>query len=842
VACGRRPSRPVRPRGARALVLELVEGPTLEDRLTKGALPVKDALAIARQIADALDAAHEKGIVHRDLKPSNIKITAEGVVKVLDFGLAKLALGTSSGSGQNVAHRFSPDDLSQSPTFSLGGTKAGAVLGTAAYMSPEQARGQAVDKRTDIWAFGCVLYEMLTGRAVFARNTISDTLVAILEREPDWTVLPTSTPATVRRLLERCLTKDPKLRLRDIGDVTAEIEAPAWSGSAAGGPTRRPSWWTTSHWVASLILTAVGTGILVWTFKPSGSSPASTSGSVARLVIASPPGDPIAVDGASMAISPDGGHVAFVAGVGSRRRIYLRDIDDFNSTPIPGTEGANSPFFSPDGQWLGFIADGRMRKTTLTAGPPQTITETMQIGGTFTFASWESDDTILFTPAVGTGIWRVSAAGGAPTAVTTLTETENGHRWPQLLPGGKTLLFSAATASDLQAYALSLDTGERRPLVKGVGVRYLSSGHLVYVQGSTLMAVPFDPVRLEVTGTPVAVLSGFMQVATLRNGTVASLAPLVNFSTGKSIAYVPASGRPKRNAIVWVDRAGVEQPTAASGGAYFQPRLSPDGRRVAVTVSGPEHDDVWLYDLTREAWSRFTSEGNSAFPLWTLDGRRLTFVSDKAGPDNMYWKPLDGSGPEERLLANERPNYSFSWSQTGSLAYVVVHPRALQDIWILSSEQPRKPSSFLETPFGEGAPVFSPDGRSVAYVSNESGRNEIHVRPFPGPGERITISTEGGNEPVWSRNGREVFYRTGDAMMVVDVATRPTFSAGKPRRLFERRYEPTLALWPNYDVTSDGQRFLVVKTLDQDPTPPQINVVLNWFDELKRLVPTGRTD
>ncbi len=466
-------------------------------------------------------------------------------------------------------------------------------------MSPEQARGQAVDKRTDIWAFGCVLYEMLTGRAVFARNTISDTLVAILEREPDWTVLPTSTPATVRRLLERCLTKDPKLRLRDIGDVTMEIaEAPAWSGSAVGGPTRLPSWWTTLHWVASLILTAVGTGILVWNFKPSGSSPASTSGSVARLVIASPPGEPIAVDGASMAISPDGRHVAFVAGVGSRRRIYLRDIDDFNSTPIPGTEGANSPFFSPDGQWLGFIANGRLRKTTLTGGPPQTITETMQIGGTFTFASWESDDTILFTPAVGTGIWRVSAAGGTPTAVTTLTETENSHRWPQLLPGGKTLLFSAATASDLQAYALSLDTGQRRPLVKGVGVRYLSSGHLVYVQGSTLMAVPFDPVRLEVTGTPVAVLSGFMEVATLRNGPVASLAPLVNFSTGKIIAYssgewtteaqrARVGGSRWRRTTHW-----------ASGGGYFQPRLSPDGRRVAVTVSGPEHDDVWLYSLT----------------------------------------------------------------------------------------------------------------------------------------------------------------------------------------------------------------------------------------------------
>jgi serine/threonine protein kinase len=812
--------------GVPALVLELIDGVTLADRLAKGPLPVRDALTIAVQITDALEAAHEKGIAHRDLKPANVKITSDGTVKVLDFGLAKPA-PVDSGAG-----------VTQSPTVTVGGTREGAILGTAAYMSPEQARGNPVDKRTDIWAFGCVLFEMLTGRSAVAGDTVSDTIAAILEREAPWTMLPHSVPA-VRRLMQRCLEKDPRRRLHDIADARIEIdEALTSPATASTDSVDRKSGSTVVRWVSALIVTAVITGFVVWNLKPGPSSATSIPGSTARLLIAPPPGDPLAVDVTAIALAPDGRYVAYVAGQGSRQRIFLRGIDEFNSTPIPGTEGGDNPFFSPDSQSVGFFANGKLKKVLRGGGMPVTVSEVLAQANSA--PSWESDDTIFFTPNTGSSIWRLSASGGALTAVTTLTDNEISHRWPQLLPGGKTLLFSALTASanDPQAYVQSLETGQRRPVIKGAGARYLPTGHLVAVQAGTIVSVPFDPVRLETTGTPVAVLSGVMQVRRLRNATQTNLVPQVAFSSTGTMAYIPVNPRPRQKALTWVDRTGLEQPTGASGGDYFQPRVSPDGRRVAVTVleGGGDHNDVWLYDLTRETWSRFTSEGDNAFPLWAPDGRTLTYVSNKAGPDNMYRKSLDGSGPEERLLASDRPNYPFSWSD-GVLAFVATFPRTVQDIWVLRSDRPGKPAPFLETPFGEGAPTFSPDGRWLAYVSNESGRNEIHVRPFPGPGEEVTISAEGGNEPVWSRNGRELFYRRGDAMMAVDITTSPVLKVGKPRRLFEKPYELSSLFWPEYDVTPDGQRFMMVKRIDQDDAPAQINVVLNWFEELKRLVP-----
>ena len=818
--------------GVCALVLELVEGPTLAERLASGsAIPVNEALAIARQIADALDAAHERGIVHRDLKPANIKVTPDGTIKVLDFGLAKALNPDSSNASANLTH---------SPT--LGQTGDGALLGTAPYMSPEQARGRSVDKRADIWAFGCVLYEMLTGRAPFARDTISDTIAAILEREPDWTALPTAVPMTVRRLLERCLAKDLKGRLRDIGDARLEIDEALTSPASLDGQRvfDRSSRWAAVGWIAALVATAAATAVVVWSLKPRPSSAQPASGAVARLVIVAPPTDPVALDVGAPTVSPDGRRVAYVVGRGSRQQIYLRELDQFNSTPIPGTNGGFNPFFSPDGQWVGFFVPGKMKKVPRSGGTPLTICEAPGIAGAA--PSWEADDSIFFTPTIGAGIWRVSAAGGTPAAVTTLTQTESSHRWPQLMPGGRALLFSAVASSidDAQAYIQSLETGQRRLLVKGSLARYLPTGHLLYVQGGTLMAVPFDSARFEVTGAAVAVLSGVMQVRGLLNSTVSNLAPLISLSSAGSVAYIPANLRPRQSALVWVDRTGLEQPTGASGGTYFQPRVSPDGRRVAVTVGG-DHDDVWLYDLVRETWSRFTSEGNNAFPLWAPDGRVLTYVSDSAGLDNMYSKPLDGSEPQRRLLASDRPNYPFSWSRDGALVFVYASLRAGQDIWVFRPDGKGKPTPFLETPFAEGAPTFSPDGRWLAYASNESGRNEIYVRPFPGPGEKVTISAEGGNEPVWPRNGRELFYRSGGAMMAVDITMNPTLSAGKPKRLFEKPYELSLALWPNYDVTPDGQRFMMVKRID-DNVPAQINVVLNWTEELKRLVPPGRKE
>jgi eukaryotic-like serine/threonine-protein kinase len=824
--------------GVRALVLELVEGVTLHERLRQrnpkgSSLQHREALRIAGQVAAALDAAHEKGIVHRDLKPANIKITPEGLVKVLDFGLSTLPARERVASG---SEQLGSD--TQLQTISIGSTREGVVLGTAAYMSPEQARGQVVDKRTDIWAFGCLLYEMLTGRSPFAGNTVADTLAFVIEREPKWDALPADTPAITRRLIERCLAKDPKQRLRDIGDARHEIDAALTDrpDSVDAGSDRRAVWpW---RWIATLAVAVAATALLVASLARR-QSPPGTPASVARLVIVPPGDEPLAIDTPVVAISPDGRRIAYVAGRGSQQKIYIRDIDQFTSTTLPGTDGASSPFFSPDGQWVGFVANGKLRKVMPGGGPPQTIAETNQTVNAFAVGSWERDDSIYFTPTVGVGIWRMSAAGGAPEALTTLLPTENNHRWPQLLPGGRTLLFSAFSASDSQSYVQTLATGERRPIVNGAGARYLPSGHLVYVQAGTLMAIPFDVGQMKVTGAPVAVLTGVMQVTRLRSGTTINLVPQVSFSTAGTLAYVPATSRPRQSALVWVGRDGSEQPTGATGGAYFQPRLSPDGRRVAVTVSGEDHDDVWLYDLARETWSRFTSEGNGGFPLWTPDGTRLTYVSDKGGRENIYWKPLDGSAGEERLISSDRSNFPFTWTRSGVLAFVLVNPRTQQDVWTVRLDQRDKPTPFVETPYGEGAPSFSPDGRWMAYVSSESGRNEIYVRPFPGPGEKVTISADGGNEPVWSPNGREIFYRKGDALMAVPVSTGARLNIGKPQRLFERPYEPTLALWPNYDVTRDGERFLMLKTIEQQTTPPQINVVLNWYEELKRLAPPG---
>jgi eukaryotic-like serine/threonine-protein kinase len=821
--------------GSGYLVLELLEGETLTERLARArgrGLPMPEALALAVQIADALEAAHEKGIVHRDLKPGNIKITPGGVAKVLDFGLATYE--ASGASADEIP--ASADQPTQTPTLMNSRTQSGTILGTVGYMSPEQARGLPVDKRTDIWAFGCVLHEMLTGRAPFKGETNSDALAVILESDPDWNRLPPATPPSVRRLLERCLAKDPRQRLRDVGDARLELsEALASPATAPPDTSRHAKARLGAGWIAALTAAAaIVTGVVVWNLKPRVTPAQPGAGSVARLVVAPAPTAPLAVNASPIALSPDGRRIAFVAGSGSRQQIYVQDLDQFSSTPVAGTEGGGGPFFSPDGQWLGFFADGKLKKVLRSGGAPLTITEEATVTG-IAEARWEADGTILYTPTLGAGVWRVSSIGGTPTAITKLVETDGGHRWPQLLPGGKELLFSVTGSRDAQAYAQSLDTGKRRPLVKGSGVTYLPTGHLVYVQAGTLMAVPFDPVRLEVTGMPVVVLSGIREMTRLRNSTVANLVPQVAFSNAGTLAYVPASPASGQHALTWVDHSGIERPSGASGGTYFQPRISPDGRRVAVTVRG-EHDDVWLYDLTRETWNRFTSDGNNAFPVWTPDGRRLTFVSDKAGLDNMYWKTPYG-GREERLLVSDQPNYPFSWSRDGTLMFVAPSVRGAQDILMLRADQNPKPTAFLATPFAEGAPTFSPDGRWLAYVSNDSGRNQVYVRPYPGPGESLTISTEGGNEPVWAKSGRELFYRSGDAMMAVDFTSTPTLAIGKPRRLFEGPYELSSSLWPDYDVAADG-RFLMVKPINRNETPAQIYVVLNWFEELKRLAPT----
>jgi hypothetical protein len=804
----------------RALVLELVEGPTVADRLAKGPLPVTEALGIATQIADALEAAHDKGIIHRDLKPANIKITSAGVVKVLDFGLAKAAVGSEAG-------------VTQSPTVTVGATREGAIFGTAAYMSPEQARGKAVDKRTDIWAFGCVLYELLTGKDAFRGETVSDTIAAVLEREPDWQVLPPETPAKIRDLLRRCLQKDCQHRLRDIGDARIEVEealaAPAMTEPSAAAKGIGLRWQGALLWGLSFLLLAVVTGLAIWNLKPTPPRP------VSRFTITLPPEQQLAglENGPAVALSPDGTQLAYAARQGATQQLYLRAMDGLEAKPIPGTEGVVNPFFSPDGQWVGFFAGGKLKKVSVSGGTALTLGDAPSPHG----ASWGNHGMIAFAPENVSVLQQVPDVGGVRQPLTRFEKGEVLQRWPEFLPGGKAVLFAAGTNalnfSNAQVAVQSVGTGQRRNLIQGAThPLYAPPGHLVYAQGGSLMAVPFDPQRLTATGVAVPVVEGVLQ-------SPVSGAAQYSFSATGSLVYVPGGVQSAPSRLAWVSRNGAEQPLAAPAHAYRGPRLSPDGRRVAVSIVEQE-TQMWLYDLARDTLTRFTFEGHANYSLaWTPDGKRIALNSNKEGPLNLFWQLADGSGSLERLTTNENTHAPVSWSPDGQLlAFFEVNPTTGYDIWVLRLGD-RKAQPFLRTPFNESVPQFSPDGRWLAYLSDESGRYEIYVQPYPGPGAKWQISTEGGTEPLWNRSGRELFYRNGDKMMAVDIATQPGFTAGKPRMLFEGQYLPTPATFPNYDVAPDGQRFLMLKPSEQTASAPtQINVVLNWTEELKRLVPT----
>jgi serine/threonine-protein kinase len=564
-------------------------------------------------------------------------------------------------------------------------------------------------------------------------------------------------------------------------------------------------------------------------------------------------------DGPAVALSPDATHLAYVARQGGTQQLYLRAMDSLEARPIPGTEGGINPFFSPDGQWLGFFAGGKLKKVAVNGGAALNLVDASQPHG----ASWGSQGIIAFGQRNSAALVQVPDAGGTPQPLTRLEKGEVSHRWPEFLPGSNALLFvaSASTAnwSNAQVAVQSLGTDERRNLIPvGMQPRYASSGNLVYAQGGSLMAVPFDPQRLTATGGAVPIVEGVLQSTT-------SGAAQYSFSATGSLAYVPGGVQASQWRLVWVDRKGVEQVLPAPTRSYRTPRLSPDRRRLAVMIEESESNN-WLYDLARDTLTRLTFEGNiNNNPSWTPDGKRIAFSSNKEGPLNIFWQLADGSGGVERLTTSEYPNFPISWSPDGQLlAFVELNPTTGYDIWILrmgdpsrssgqapsassgqvpaaGSGQGRKAQPFLRTPFNEGAPRFSPDGHWLVYFSNESGRNEIYVQPYPGPGGKWQISTGGGTEPAWNPNGRELFYRSGDKMMAVDIATQPGFAAGTPRMLFEGPYEPSPVLATNYDVSPDGQRFLMLKPSEQaQAAPRQINVVLNWFEELKRRVPGGK--
>ncbi|MBZ5662512.1 MAG: protein kinase [Acidobacteriia bacterium] len=820
------------------LVMEYIEGETLAQRLLKGSLPLEQVFQYAIEISDALDKAHRKGVTHRDLKPGNIMLTKTGT-KLLDFGLAKLK--------QEVAPANVP--LSELPTAKDPLTVQGTILGTLQYMAPEQLEGKEVNARTDIFAFGAVVYEMATGKRAFEGKTQASVIGAILKDDPTpISSLQPMTPPALDRLMKKCLAKDPEERWQNAHDLVSELK---WITESSSQMALTPV--ATAKGIRAIgrralilsvgifLLGAAFASLAVWNLKPSLVSPSQP---VSRTVITLPPSQQLAGldSGPAVALSPDGTHLVYVARQGSTQQLYLRAMDSLEAKPILGTDGAVDPIFSPDGQWVGFFSGGKLKKVSVNGGAALTLGDASCPCG----ATWGSQGTIAFAPRIVSALQQVPDAGGAPKLLTRFEKRDVSQRWPEFLPGGKAVLFAAGPSTtnwaNAQVTVLSVVTGERRNLIQGgMYPRYAASGHLVYAQGGSLMAVPFDSQQLTVTGAAVPVAEGVLE--SLSNG-----AAQYSLSATGSLVYVPGGVQASQRRLVWVNRKGAELPLAAPAHAYRGPRLSPDGRRVAVAIEEQE-TQTWLYDLSRETLTRLTFDGIANYnPVWRPDGKRIAFQSSKEGRLNIFWQLADGSGGLERLSTSEYNNAPNSWSPDGQLlAFIQINPTTGYDIWVLRMDDPstgsgqvRKAQPFLQTPFNEGAPRFSPDGRWLAYTSDESGRNEIYVQPYPGPGGKSQISTDGGTEPVWNPNGRELFYRSGDKMMAVEIATQPGFAAGKARMLFEGQYVPTPATFPNYDVSPDGQRFLMLKAAEQATAPNQINVVLNWFEELKQKVPTGK--
>jgi serine/threonine protein kinase/Tol biopolymer transport system component len=810
------------------LVMEYLEGETLAQRLQKGALPLEQVLQYAIEISDALDKAHRKGVTHRDLKPGNIMLTKSGA-KLLDFGLAKLKQEVAPANVQ----------LSELPTATDPLTAKGAILGTLQYMAPEQLEGKEVDARTDIFAFGAIVYEMATRKRAFEGKTQASVIGAILKDDPPpISSLQPMTPPALDRVVKKCLAKEPEKRWQAASDVCDELKWIAEGGSqatlasAAATKSIRARWRGAPLWGVAFLLLAAVTSIVIWNRK---SSSSINSLPVSRIAITLPPSQPLAglELGSALALSPDGTRLVYAARQGGAQQLYLRPLGGLEAQPVRGTEGGIEPFFSPDGQWLGFFADGKLKKIAVTGG------EAISLGGAVDprGGSWGGQGMIIFAPTRASTIQKISDAGGAPQPLTGLGKNEGSHRWPEVLPGGGAVLFAGlyrgGNWDNAQISVQPVGSGERRDLVRGgTNPRYAHSGHLVYAQGGTLMAVLFDVQRLAISGAVVPVQEGVLQ-------STFTGAAQYSFSATGSLVYVPGNVQATQRRLVWVSRSGAEQPVAAPTRAYRGPRLSPDGQKVAVAVEGQE-TQVWLYNLSRETLTRLTFQGGTNYnPLWTRDGKRIAFTSVSLD-GGLFWQLADGSGGLERL--NEFASSPNSWSTDGQqLAYERGGTSTGREIWVIRLGD-RKRDSFLRTPFNEGAAQFSPDGRWLAYVSDESGRFEVYMQPYPGPGGKWQISTEGGTEPAWNSNGRELFYRSGDKMMAVEITTRPSLSAGKPKVLFAGQYQPSPNPVPNanYDVSPDGQRFLMVKPSGQDQVAPtQINVVLNWFEELKQKVPTG---
>jgi eukaryotic-like serine/threonine-protein kinase len=817
--------------GVTALVMELVEGPTLADLITSHprGLPRDEALPIARQVAEALEAAHEQGVVHRDLKPANIKVRADGSAKVLDFGLAK-SLDQAPGLGLQAASQ-----LAESPTItSPAMTHAGVILGTAAYMSPEQARGKPVDKRADVWAFGCVLFEMLSGARAFTGAEVTDTLAAVLRSEPDWTRLPATTPASIRSLLTRCLEKDRAQRVSDIAVARFVLDSPetrTGSPSAHVVREKRAPWWWLTVGLAGIAIGAIVVGAVDRLM----SRPPPITRAARFGVVTSPATTPGRTGGQpDIAISRDGSRIAYVNTSGA---MVLRALDRLEAEPIRGLEGARGPFFSPDGKILGFFdREGSLKKIALDRGVASTISP----AGTSRGAVWLDDDSIVFaSPDPSTGLLRIPAAGGEPTTLTTPDKTkEIDHFWPHAVPGAHAVTFTRVrpVPQSPQAVLLDLDSGVMTTLLDGASdSRYLPSGHLVYLDAgplnSTIRAVPFDLKAGRSIGTSIEVA----QV-----NTAGPLSGNFDISTSGTLVFSTPGIVSTLRTLVWVDMQGHTEAIAAPPRAYFYPRISPDGKRLALDVRD-QQSDIWIWEFARQTLTRVTTDPSvDRFPAWSPDGRSIFFTSERDGPANLYRQSVDSTAMPERVSPGSTAQAVMSVTPDGK-AVIVRESAPNYDLTLLSLAGASQLKPLVTTPFLEQNGEVSPDGRWLAYESNESGQFQIYVRPFPNvEAGRWLVSSGGGTEPLWSRdNTRLYFLAPGGELMVTRVKAGAEWVADPPQRLpiVTNPGNPVGGSARSYDIGPDG-RFLMVKILGaEDARRYNFVVVTNWFEELARLAP-----
>ncbi len=827
--------------GKRFLVMQLVDGETLAEWIARGPVPLGEALGIARGIAEALEAAHSKGIIHRDLKPANVKVDGKGQVRVLDFGLAKALEGEPCDEESHPA-------LTRSPTLTAQMTGAGALLGTAAYMSPEQARGEAADRRADLWALGVVLWEMLTGSRLFPGKTVTDTLAGVLRDQPQWESLPPETPTSVRRLLRRCLEREPEARLADAATARLELDDALAGRDQDPGAYREPTI-AAPRWKAALPWAVAGAAVVALAATLVAARPTADEPSSAVRLEAAISETPLWVNlGSSVVLSPDGSRLAFVtddsAGVQS---LSMRSLDQL--TPMTIASGPTGrtpyhPFFSPDGTWIGFVTPTELKKVPLTGGTPIALCSVDRSRG----ATWAADDTIVFSPSGSSGLMTVPASGGDPQPLTTLDEDrgEFSHRWPHAVPGGRAVVFTVGTrginsADEATIALVSLETGERRDLYTGgYYAQVTPNGYLVFIRDATLFAIPFDIDRLEVVGSPAPVVQGI----TTEPGPGGAQ---YGFANNGTLVYVSGEVEVPQYPVVWVDREGGVSKLWDADSSYASPSVSPDGRRLALSIMRDNNWDVWVFDLDREVSTRLTfHEGYDADQFWSPDGTYIYFTSDRDGVAKPYRKRADGSGDADLLTDSEIEFYPLSASPDGKVLIGETNDDGI-DITVLDLDQPGDPEPFVATPFSDRDPAFSPDGRWVAYSSDESGAAEVYVRPFPAAGGRWQVSDGGGRFPTWSADGRELFYRTDDGIMVATVETvGDTFRVGKARSLFEGNFRGGMFgisvfgyIFRDFDVAPDGEHFVMFPGDEDRAAKTHVTVVLDWLDELQRMLPSG---